>query len=199
MVQTHTQTQTQRENITYSAFYNIQQPATHRIEEWRVNRRKQMLTDWHALSVYLLVSFSACHYFYSKTEHFELALWYVTRSCNDARRRRRNDIDDNHIRYEKHVKFCLLPYHEHMHIHPYIQFNCSFARSNSIHTHHQMHSITKHQRCCCYTFFRYSEINVRFIRFEYVKLWKWEEKQTEQRALRSANHFVLFLKLWWVR
>ena len=32
-----------------------------------------------------------------------------------------NDIDDNRIRYEKHVMFCLLPYHEHTHTqtHPY--------------------------------------------------------------------------------
>lgn len=72
----------------------------------------------------------------------ELPLWYVTRSCtmqattaaaataqeqkeqNRGEEEEHNDIDDNRIRKEKHIKFCRLPYHEHKNV-QHIRFNCS--------------------------------------------------------------------------
>lgn len=77
---------------------------------------------------------------YGYPELSELPLWYVTRSCTmqattaaataqeqkeqNREEEAHNDIDDNRIRKEKHIKFCRLPYHEHKNI-QHIRFNCS--------------------------------------------------------------------------
>lgn len=173
----HTDIHTHRERTSHILLFIIFNSQPHS-PKWRIkSESKEANADWLAclLSPSSVASFSACHYFYCKKEHSELALWYVTRSCNDARRRRnvqRHWWQPHTIWKTRKVLSATVSWahaHAHTPIHSIQLLVCSF-QFNSYAPPNAFYNKAPMLLLLLLYFFRSFEINVRFIRFECIKL-----------------------------